>query len=226
MDKFTNIMSELTTIFVNNANITTKIKQANFLLNNFSFYGILTTKRKPLVKPVITNCNKILSLKEKKILFEEMYKQLNREWQYTSIEFLNLWWRKNLTFNDLNWLLAIVSNNIWWDITDYFDNIFGILIFSNDNIKVRNEYLFKMISDENDWIKRIAIQSQLTFKTKTDIDLLFKLIKPLLLTNNFYLIRSIGWALRNARRINALKINQFIKEHDVSKKIISVINEH
>lgn len=226
MDKFTNIMSELTTIFVNNANITTKIKQENFLLNNFSFYGILTIKRKPLVKPVITNCNKILSLKEKKILFEEMYKQLNREWQYTSIEFLNLWWRKNLTFNDLNWLLAIVSNNIWWDITDYFDNILGILIFSNDNIKVRNEYLFKMISDENDWIKRIAIQSQLTFKTKTDIDLLFELIKPLLLTNNFYLIRSIGWALRNARRINASKINQFIKEHDVSKKIISVINEH
>lgn len=226
MDKFTNIMSELTTIFVNNANITTKIKQENFLLNNFSFYGILTIKRKPLVKPVITNCNKILSLKEKKILFEEMYKQLNREWQYTSMEFLNLWWRKNLTFNDLNWLLAIVSNNIWWDITDYFDNIFGILIFSNDNIKVRNEYLFKMISDENDWIKRIAIQSQLTFKTKTDIDLLFELIKPLLLTNNFYLIRSIGWALRNARRINASKINQFIKEHDVSKKIISVINEH
>lgn len=63
MDKFINIMNELTTIFVNNANITTKIKQENFLLNNFSFYGVLTTKRKPLVNPVITNCNKILSLK-------------------------------------------------------------------------------------------------------------------------------------------------------------------
>lgn len=226
MDKFSNVMNELTTIFLNNANITTKIKQENFLLNNFSFYGILTAKRKLLVKPVITNCNKILSLKEKKILFEEMYKQLNREWKYTSMEFLNLWWKKNLTFNDLNWLLAIVRNHIWWDITDYFDNIFGMLIFSNDDIKVRNEYLFKMISDENDWIKRIVIQSQLTFKTKTDIDLLFELIKPLLLTNNFYLIRSIGWALRNAGRINASKINQFIKEHDVSKKIISVINEH
>lgn len=155
-----------------------------------------------------------------------MYKQLNREWQYTSMEFLNLWLKKNLTFNDLNWLLAIVRNNIWWDITDYFDNIFGMLIFSNDDIKVRNEYLFKMISDENDWIKRMAIQSQLTFKTKTDIDLLFGLIKPLLLTNNFYLIRSIGLALRNAGGINKSKINQFIKEHDVSKKIISVINEH
>ncbi|WP_375317693.1 DNA alkylation repair protein [Spiroplasma endosymbiont of Virgichneumon dumeticola] len=91
---------------------------------------------------------------------------------------------------------------------------------------VRNEYLCKLINDENDWIKRIAIQSQLMFKTKTDIDLLFTLIKPLLLTNNFYLIRSIGWALRNAARVNPTKIYQFVKENNVSKKIINVINEH
>ncbi|WP_342276540.1 DNA alkylation repair protein [Spiroplasma endosymbiont of Nebria brevicollis] len=226
MDKFTNIMNELTTIFTSNANSTIKIKQEKFLVNNFSFYGILTSKRKPIVKPVITNCNKILTLQEKKILFEKMYKQPNREFQYTAIEFLKFWWKKNLTFNDLNWLLPIIKYNIWWDTTDYFDDIFGVLIFSNDDVKVRNEYLFKLINDENDWIKRIAIQSQLMFKIKTDIDLLLTLIKPLLVTNNFYLIRSIGWALRNAALINPTKINQFIKENNVSKKIISVINEH
>ncbi|WP_375317692.1 hypothetical protein [Spiroplasma endosymbiont of Virgichneumon dumeticola] len=51
------------------------------------------------------------------------------------MEFLNLWWKKNLTFNDLNWLLTIIKHNIWWDATDYFDDIFGVLIFSSDDTK-------------------------------------------------------------------------------------------
>lgn len=75
-------------------------------------------------------------------------------------------------------------------------------------------------------MQRIAIQSQLMFKEKTNFDLLFTLITPLLLTTNFYLIRAIGWALRNAKRVNENKVNNFIKINNVNKKIISVINEH
>ncbi|WP_338988114.1 hypothetical protein [Spiroplasma endosymbiont of Dasysyrphus albostriatus] len=50
MEKFNEEIKILTTIFINNANINTKIKQEKFLINNFEFYGILTSKRKPLVK--------------------------------------------------------------------------------------------------------------------------------------------------------------------------------
>lgn len=52
------------------------------------------------------------------------------------------------------------------------------------------------------------------------------LITPLLSTTNFYLIRSIGWALRNAKRINQNKINDFVKTNNVSQKLIIVMNEH
>ncbi|WP_342254129.1 DNA alkylation repair protein [Spiroplasma endosymbiont of Zeiraphera isertana] len=226
MEKFNEEIKILTTIFINNANINTKIKQEKFLINNFEFYGILTSKRKPLVKLFLNKWNKNLSLVNKKQLFETLYLQKNREFQYTAMEFLNLWWKKNLSFNYLDWLLSIIKHNIWWDTTDYFDNIIGVLIFSNNNISVRDQYLFKLINDSNFWIQRIAIQSQLMFKENTDFNLLFALIKPLLLTTNFYLISSIGWALRNAKRVNSQKINDFIKINNFSQKIIVVIDEH
>lgn len=105
------------------------------------------------------------------------------------MEFLSLWWKQNLNFNDLDWLLLIIKHNIWWDITDYFDNIIRVLIFSNSDISIRNQYLFKLINDSNFWMQRIAIQTQLMFKEKTNFNLLFTLITLLLSTTNFYLIR-------------------------------------
>ncbi|WP_425381186.1 DNA alkylation repair protein [Spiroplasma endosymbiont of Polydrusus pterygomalis] len=226
MKIFNEEIAILTTIFINNADINVKSKQEKFLVNNFQFYGILTSKRKPLVKSLLNKWNKTLPLAIKKELFRELYLQKNREFQYTAMEFLSLWWKQNLNFNDLDWLLLIIKHNIWWDTTDYFDNIIGVLIFSNSDISIRNQYLFKLINDSNFWMQRIAIQTQLMFKEKTNFDLLFTLITPLLLTPNFYLIRAIGWALRNAKRVNESKVNNFIKINNVSKKIISVINEH
>jgi len=202
MEKFVEEIKILKSIFMINADIKIKINQEKFLINNFEFYGILTGKRKALVKSILNKWNKNLNLENKKQLFATLYLQKNREFQYMAIEFLNLWWKKKLTFNELDWLLSIIKHNIWWDTTDYFDNIIGILIFSNFNIDSRNQYLFKLINDNNFWIQRIAIQCQLMFKENTDFDLLFKLITPLLSTTNFYLIRSIGWPLRNAKRIN------------------------
>lgn len=189
MERFNEEIAILTTIFIINADINIKIKQEKFLVNNFQFYGILTSKRKPLIKSLLKKWNKTLPLAIKKELFSELYLQKNREFQYTAMEFLSLWWKQNLNFNDLDWLLLIIKHNIWWDTTDYFDNIIGVLIFSNSDISIRNQYLFKLINDSNFWIQRIVIQSQLMFKEKTNFDLLFTLITPLLSTTNFYLIR-------------------------------------
>lgn len=114
MKRFNEEIAILTTMFTNNANINIKIKQEKFLVNNFEFYGILTSKRKPLVKSILNKWNKTLSLTIKKELFSELYLQKNREFQYTAMEFLSLWWKQNLNFNDLDWLLLIVKHNIWW----------------------------------------------------------------------------------------------------------------
>lgn len=66
MERFNKEIAILTTIFINNADINIKIKQEKFLVNNFQFYGILTSKRKPLVKSLLNKCNKTLPLPIKK----------------------------------------------------------------------------------------------------------------------------------------------------------------
>ncbi|AGM25371.1 DNA alkylation repair protein [Spiroplasma chrysopicola] len=227
MNDFNSEIKELKTIFEKNCDQETKVKQEKFLLNNFPFYGILTSKRKPLVKPYLSEWNKKYpNFTDKKALFTALYHQPQREFKYSAIEFLNLWWQKTLTFNDLDWLLALIRIDIWWETVDNVDDIFGQILFNHNDQTVARAYINKLISDQDDWVKRIAIQLQLNFKEKMDIDLIFTLVQPLLTTTNFYLIRSIGWTLRNAKRVASEKVESFIITNNISNKIIAVINEH
>ncbi|AGM26424.1 putative DNA alkylation repair enzyme [Spiroplasma syrphidicola EA-1] len=227
MNDFNNEIMQLKNIFEKNCDEETKIKQEKFLLNNFQFYGILTGKRKPLIKGLLSEWNKKYpNFNDKKALFKELYYQPQREFKYSAIEFLNLWWQKNLTFDDLDWLLALIRMDIWWETVDNVDDIFGQILFNHNDQPAARIYINKLINDEDDWVKRIAIQLQLNFKEKMDVDLIFALVEPLLTTTNFYLIRSIGWALRNAKRVAPEKVESFIIRNNISNKIIAVINEH
>lgn len=226
MTDFTEHIELLKQLFKQHANIKTKIWQEKMMHNKFEFYGILTSLRKPLIKEYLNQWNKDYNQDEKKALFATMFCQPIREFKYSAIEFLQKWWKKTLQFNDLDWLLEILRHDIWWETVDNLDHIFGFILLHHPNKIQVQQYYNKLINDENDWVKLIAIQSQLMLKQDTDFDLIFRLIKPLLNTDNFYLIRSIGWALRNAKRVNQLKIEQFVEENKVNKKIIAVINEN
>lgn len=226
MTDFTEHIELLKNIFKQHANIQTKIWQEKMMHNKFEFYGILTSLRKPLIKDYLNQWNKTYNKEEKKALFATMFSQRIREFKYSAIEFFQKWWKNTLYFNDLDWLLEILRHDIWWETVDSLDHVFGFILLHHPNKIEVQQYYDKLINDKNDWVKRIAIQSQLMLQKQTDFDLIFHLVKPLLNTENFYLIRSIGWSLRNAKRVEQFKVEQFIEENNINKKIISVINEH
>ena len=65
------------------------------------------------------------------------------------------------------------------------------------------------ISD-NFWLRRTTLLFQLSYKTQTDADLLFSLIRENLDSDEFFIQKAIGWALREYSKTNADAVVTFI----------------
>ena len=79
---------------------------------------------------------------------------------------------------------------------------------------------------ENFWIRRIAIDCQLSFKNQTDLELLSYTIEKNLLgssfADEFFITKAIGWALRDLAKTNSAWVIKFIEEHENKMAKLSI----
>jgi 3-methyladenine DNA glycosylase AlkD len=64
------------------------------------------------------------------------------------------------------------------------------------------------------WKRRSAILCQLSFKKDTDLDLLYAVIEPALSSNEFFLRKAIGWALRQHAWTDPEQVRRYVREHE------------
>ena len=67
--------------------------------------------------------------------------------------------------------------------------------------------------DDDLWRRRSAILCQLTFKARTDLDLLYACIEANLDDSDFFLRKGIGWALRQHARTDPEWVREFVATH-------------
>jgi 3-methyladenine DNA glycosylase AlkD len=70
--------------------------------------------------------------------------------------------------------------------------------------------------DENLWIRRIAILSQLTRRSEFDEQLFTDVVVPNLGDADFFIRKAIGWALRDRARVDAAWVRWFVDERGVA----------
>jgi 3-methyladenine DNA glycosylase AlkD len=76
---------------------------------------------------------------------------------------------------------------------------------------VREKYLKKWRKSDNLWLRRTTLLFQLGYKKETDFDLLCELIHENLGSDEFFINKAIGWALRQYARTNPAPVKQFVK---------------
>lgn len=89
----------------------------------------------------------------------------------------------------------MIVTGAWWD---YVDEIAGHRLWDvlrNDRAAMRKA-MRAWSTGSNMWKRRSAILCQLPAKTETDLDLLYACIEPSIGSNEFFLRKGIGWALR------------------------------
>lgn len=191
-------------------------KMAAYMKNQFLFYGIPSPNRKALYKDF---------LKEEKIkkivdwaLLDQCFEDEHREFQYFACDYL-VALAFYIPFEELDRIKAYIQKGNWWDTTDALDQVIGKIGLRDTRIK--QAMILWSRSDEL-WIKRAAIDHQLLYKEKTDTQLLETILLNSLGSNEFFINKAIGWALRQYSKTNPRWVESFIKQHYVALSSLTI----
>lgn len=82
--------------------------------------------------------------------------------------------------------------------------------------------MLKWSKDKNIWLRRVSIDHQLLRKEKNDTELLEKIIVNNFGSNEFFINKAIGWALRDYSKTNKEWVSNFIKKYNNNLSSLSI----
>ena len=197
---------------IKTGNKTEVIAMAAYMKNNFPFLGIKQPLRKTISKPILKQLAQLPPIR-----FEFIVKHLwnlpEREFQYCATDFLEFCIKKwdEEFIATIEWLIV---NKSWWDTVDVIASHFAggyFKRFPQHKIDVAQRWS----NSENMWLNRTAILFQLGYKKKTDVALLFKIILQHKNSNEFFIQKAIGWALRQYSYTDANAVINFVERNDL-----------
>lgn len=186
---------------------TEAVKMSAYMRNQFPFLGIHTPERRKLCQVHFREIKKYKQA-DWEFLFA-CWKEPCREFQYAAIDYLVLM-QKYLTAADVPNIKALALDKSWWDTIDGLDRVVGAIAQSCPEV---NATLLEWSLDENFWLRRIAIDHQISRKDKTDTVLLEKIIVNNLGQTEFFINKAIGWSLRDYSKTNPEWVRDFIARY-------------
>jgi 3-methyladenine DNA glycosylase AlkD len=183
--------------------------QKAYLRNQFEFLGIKT----PLLRQILQSFGQEYDFPNRVNLAETLKKIYDlpyREYQHVAIEILTKF-RKKLLETDLDLLEYFIVRHAWWDTVDALAHLVG------DYFRVFPQYKLdrtqKWLNLGNMWLQRVAIIFQIAYKQQTDADLLFANILQMCDSQEFFIQKAIGWALREYGKTAPDKVKEFVTEN-------------
>ena len=212
MDKYL----EIKKVFESKEDKENAVAMSKYMRNMFDFYGLPTPKRKEVYNDFIKS-----EKKSKKIdwtFLDKCYEDTHREFQYLVSDYL-LAMKQYVTYEDISKIQNYITQKSWWDTIDFLCKVIGDIELRDLRVK---ELMLKWSNDENVWIKRSAIEHQLSLKDKTDYELLEKIIVNCFGTDEFFINKAIGWALREYSKTNPEWVRNFIDKYKDKMNKLSI----
>ena len=194
MDKYL----EIKKLFEQNEDKENALAMAKYMRNLFEFYGLATPKRKKLYKDFLKE-----EKKNKKVdwdFLDKCYLDSHREFQYLVSDYL-ITMNNYLTYDDIPKIKKYVKIKQWWDTIDFLDRIIGEIGLKDNRV---DDLILEWSCDNDFWVRRIAIDHQLCRKEKTNTELLEKILVNNFGSDEFFINKAIGWALRDYSKTNPL----------------------
>lgn len=203
-----NFTEEVSKEFNQKSNREIAIPMENYMKNNFSFLGIKTEERRIIFK---TNYEKHKS--EIKANFRtfawELFNKNEREFHQCAIDLLVKEFKKNYILEDIKLIENLLTTNSWWDSVDTIAKYLlgGYLQqFPYETIAVVERFS----NSKNMWLNRSVIIFQLSYKDKTNFDLLKSECEKHKESKEFFIQKAIGWALRDYSRFNPNGVLEYV----------------
>ena len=173
------------------------------------FIGVATPERRNLVKKIAKSMPSPTS-HELGATARKLWKLDEREFQYAANDLIGIHWK----VADKNFLAEHVEDLIitksWWDTVDGL----GSVAVSPLTDKYGCEKLIAQWNKSpNMWLNRAAIQHQRGRRFETDVNLVLQYCEDHSDSTEFFIVKAIGWALRDLAPISPSAVRKFLKDH-------------
>jgi 3-methyladenine DNA glycosylase AlkD len=208
-----NFISELENEFTTKQHTKNAVAMAKYMKNLFPFFGIKTDERRAIFKLVCQKHPTEISNKARAIGWELFLKK-ERELQYCGIEIIIKTLKNKYVVEDILWIEQFLITNSWWDSVDTISK-FMLGAYLQQFPSEIPTVVERFSNSENMWLNRSVILFQLGYKSQTD----FKLLQSLCLnhshSNEFFIRKAIGWALREYAKTDPEAVRQFVLQSNL-----------
>lgn len=204
---------DLLQVFSEQADPENAFQMKKYMKGKFNFFGIKAPERKELSKiywkhhGYLPDANPVKAVKW-------CWESDQREFQYFAMDSLAKI-AKNPTIDFIEMYEFMVINKSWWDTVDFIaSNLAGPYFIKFP--KEISSTTKKWMKSNNIWLQRTCLLFQLKYRDRTDTSLLEDFINPLSGSNEFFIQKAIGWALREYSKNNQDWVTQFVSNNSLS----------
>ena len=173
------------------------------------FIGVATPERRALVKK-IAKALPVPTSDELGATARKLWKMDEREYQYAANDLIGIHWGvadKSFLADHVEHLIITKS---WWDTVDGL----GSVAVSPLTEKYGCAKLIESWNrSSNMWLNRAAIQHQRGRNYETDIRLVLRYCDEHSTSREFFIVKAIGWALRDLAKISPRDVRDFLISH-------------
>lgn len=182
-----------------------------YLRDKFELHGIKTKLRRELLKEAVTNHKEELN-NNIRTISKELFTSDYRELQHCGVELFEKLLRKKYKKEDISQIEFFITTNSWWDTVDFIaKQILGSYL--QQFPEEIDDVISRFSISENMWLNRSAILFQLGYKDKTDEALFYELCLEHSHSEEFFIQKAIGWALREYGKTNPTSVLNFVRSN-------------
>ena len=195
-------------LFEQNANPAQAGPMKKYMRDQFEYLGIKSPQGAALMKEFIKEQG-LPPIAQLDTIARELWSLPQREFQYAAMSLMGRL-EKKVEPEFISTIEYLLVTKSWWDTVDALAGHAVGTQFKRFP-DVREKYLKKWLKSDNFWLRRTTLLFQLGYKKETDFDLLCELIKENLGSDEFFINKAIGWALRQYAHTNPAPVKKFVK---------------
>lgn len=197
---FTAQLTQLRLDFEEHADASNAAAMTAYMRGQYAYYGIKKPLRSKLEKPFLQSVKQADKSAPLEVILK-LWSLPQREYQMTAVELIRKY-EKYAPASYIDLYEGLITDKSWWDTVDMLaSNAVGAHFLRYPEQIA--PYTEKWMASGNMWLQRTALLFQLKYKEKTDFDLLSSFIQRLAYSEEFFIRKAIGWALRQHSRVDA-----------------------
>lgn len=186
--------------------------QMAYMRHQFEFFGLKMPAWAALARQIHTERG-IPTGEELKALARDCFTDSHREMHYFALQTVEKALKKQPA-EFIDFLEELILTESWWDTVDWLNKLVGqhFLQFPALMAPVTERWA----ESGNIWLQRVSMIFQLTYRDKTDADLLFDRVRRQAGSREFFLQKGAGWALRQYAKTNPQAVREFVESTPLS----------